>query len=149
QAHGHSLTGINASYSGWNNAFDRFQQNLLVLGLKFGLKFRQAVKVIFYGTLMPTRYENQLGNPGSYGLFDGILHQGLVNTGQQRYEHGFCGGQIARAQTGHRKNCLTYWLHYSITRKRVLARAPFSMMPSTDAARWIRSRDRRGRVRHP
>ena len=66
---------------------------------QFPLEFGIGVEVILDGALRASRYEHEVGDAGSDGLFDGILDEGLVDNWEKLLRHGLGGGQESRPET--------------------------------------------------
>src|SRR5690606_8358360 len=97
QAQRGGLSRIDAIYIGRKNIAHDLQQLVLVLGGQFGFQFRYVVEMVFDGALVASRDEDQVGDAGGNGLFDGILDQGFIDDRQHFLGHGLGGGQEARA----------------------------------------------------
>lgn len=67
--------------------------------------------MVFDGPLVATGNENQVGDAGGHGFFDGVLDQRLVDDGQHFLGHRLGGGQEARAHAGDGENGFTDGTH--------------------------------------
>ena len=85
---------------------DSLQRLLLARAGNLVLELVAHVEVIFDGAFTAACHEANFRQAGSQGLFYPVLHQRLVQDGQDFFWHGLGGGQEPGAVTGHGKKTL-------------------------------------------
>ena len=106
KAQGLGLAQEDAAHAFGDDVADHVGHIVIALGAKGAFQFGVRVEMILDRALGAAGDEDQIGDPGGDGLFDGILDDRLVDDGQQLFRHGLGGGQKARAQPRHGKDGL-------------------------------------------
>src|SRR5690606_14936270 len=87
------LAGVNTADMAGNDVLNGIQQFQLVLAFQFVFQFRDAVKVIFNGSLVAASDKDQFCDSSGDSLFDSVLNQWFVDNRQHFLGHGLGGGQ--------------------------------------------------------